>query len=382
MIGFWPTILDGESFGRGERAAFSIMTTARNTIAVVDIRDGGPPQHARQCAGQARALRDACLSFFPPAALPAVPALDWAARRWLTTSRSPYLPEVMEIADALGFSGVWLLNASYQWACTARAFEHDGAPWIVRSLDWPFVGLGRHVAVARMRGVAGDFFNVTWPGYVGALTATAPDRFAACINQAPMWRRTRHPWLRLFDFAANGLAVWARTGDMPPDQLLRRVFEVCEDYRAARRMLETTPVARPVIYTLVGCGAGERCVIERTHTGFVTREDDTCAANDWVPGRPGWEGRIGTRRFLKSSLAEAAEFSRRRRDALAAWCGAPTTADFDWLREPVLNPYTRLAVAMSPACGILRVIGYDITGALLPEPVTQPCEIDTAAVPA
>jgi hypothetical protein len=313
---------------------------------------------------------------------PIIPLLDWSARRWLTTSRSPYLQEIGQIADALGFSGVWLLNASYQLACTARALAHDGAPWLLRTLDWPFVGLGRHVAVARMQGEAGDFFNVTWPGYVGALTAMAPGRFAACINQAPMLRRTRQPWLRPFDFAANALAIWARTGDMPPDQLLRRVFEVCGDYRAARRMLETTPIARPVIFTLIGCETAERCVIERTETGFVTREDDTCAANDWVPRRPDWEGRIGTRRFLISSYAEAAEYSRRRRDALAEWAGAPTARDFDWLREPVLNPYTRLAVAMSPACGILRVIGYDAGDAALPEPVTQLCELETAAVPA
>jgi hypothetical protein len=358
------------------------MTAARSTIAVVDIRDGGPVRHAQACAAEARALRDACLGFFPRAVQPIVPALDWSARRWLTTSRSPYLAEITQIAETLRFSGIWLLNASYQLACTARAFEHDGVPWIVRTLDWPFIGLGRHVAVARMQGEAGDFFNVTWPGYVGALTAMAPNRFAACINQAPMWRRSGHPWLRPLDFAVNALTIWARRGDMPPDQLLRRVFEVCADYGAARRMLETTPIARPVIYTLIGRGAAERCVIERTETGFVTREDDTCAANDWVPSRPGWEGRIGTRRFLKSSFAEAAEYSRQRRDMLADWRGTPTAPGFEWLREPVLNPYTRLAVAMSPACGILRVIGYDVTGAALPEPVTEVCEIEAALVPA
>ena len=44
----------------------------------------------------------------------------------------------------------------------------------------------------------------------------------------------------------------------------------------------------------------------------------------------------------------------------------------------MLNPYTRLAVAMCPARGILRAIGYDVTGAELPEPVTQLCEIELA----
>ena len=195
-------------------------------------------------------MRDACLEFFPAAAKPLVPALDWASRRWLGRSRSPYVAEIARIAEALNFSGIWLLNASYQWGCTARAVEQDGAPWLLRTLDWPFKGLGRHIAVARMRGAGGDFFSVTWPGYVGALTAMAPGRFAASINQAPMWRRTRHRWLRPFDFAANALKIWRRIDLMPPDQLLRQAFETCEDFAAARRLLETTPVARPVIFTL------------------------------------------------------------------------------------------------------------------------------------
>jgi hypothetical protein len=270
---------------------------------------------------------------------------------------------------------VWLLNASYQWGCTALAREQDGVPWLIRTLDWPFTGLGRYMEVAHMRGACGDFFSVTWPGYAGVLTAMAPFRFAARINQAPMRRRFAQRWLRLYDLAANGLEVWARSDRMAPDQLLRQVFERCESYGTARRMLESTPVARPVIYTLVGTTANERCVIERTETGFATREHDTSAANDWVPNRPDWEGRIGTRRFLTSSFEDAAVQSRARREALAAWRGPLSAESFDWVKEPVLNPYTRLAIAMAPARGILRATGYDLTGATLPEPVTQMCEI-------
>jgi hypothetical protein len=355
------------------------MSEALSVIPVVDIRAGGPPLHARQSSIEARALRDACLSFFPGVALPLVPVLDSAARRWLKRSRSPYVLEVAQIADELDFSGVWLLNASYQWGCTARAFVEDGAPWILRTLDWPFTGLGRHVAVARMSGAGGEFFNVTWPGYVGALTATAPGRFAACINQAPMWRRTWHRWLRSLDFAVNGVAIYVGVDDIPPDQLLRQVFEICVNYKAARHMLETTPVARPVIYTLIGCAPGEACVIERTERDFVTREENTCTANDWAPARSGWEGRIGTRRFLTSTFEDAASYSRARRDTLAAWSGS-ANASFDWIKEPVLNRYTRLAVAMCPARGVLRVAGYDRSGdELLPEQVTQMCEIGAVA---
>ena len=347
-------------------------------IPLIDIRDGGPPSHARQSARQARALRDACLGFFPAALHPLLPLLDRGARRWLMRSRSPYVSEIGRIAEILQFSGVWLLNASYQWACTSLAREEDGVPWLVRTLDWPFPGLGRHVEVAHMQGDAGDFLSITWPGYVGVLTAMAPNRFAACINQAPMWRRTSAPLLRTFDLAMNGLKTLVQGGRMPPDQLLRHVFEICEDYRAARRMLESTPVARPVIYLLVGCGPHERCVIERTESAFVSREDNTCAANDWVPTKPGWEGRIGTRRFLVSTFEEATDKSRARRETLAGWA-EPLTADrFDWMREPVLNPYTRLAAAMCPARGILRATGYDLAGAELPQPVTQMCEIEAA----
>jgi hypothetical protein len=310
--------------------------------------------------------------------LPFVPVLDVISRRWLARSRSPYLPEIARIADALGFSGVWLLNASYQWGCTARASDEDGVPWLLRTLDWPFHGLGRHLEVARMQAAAGDFFSVTWPGYVGALTALAPLRFAACVNQAPMRRSTAHRLLRGYDFARNAYAVWRSDGLMPPDQLLRQTFELCADFAAARRMLEATPVSRPAIYVLVGCAAGERCVIERTETGFMTRENDTSAANDWLPCRAGWEGRIGTRRFLTDSFADAASYSRARRESLVGWSGACAASDFAWVREPVLNPYTRLAVAMCPARGVLRAIGYEATDGVLPQPVTAICEVATS----
>ena len=159
---------------------------------------------------RARALRDACLDFFPRA------AIRWCRRSiGCRVARLParvrlMCPRLRRLRRSLDFSGVWLLNASYQWGCTARAGEQDGAPWLSRTLDWPFRGLGRHTELARMRGRAGDFVSVTWPGYVGVLTAMAPRRFAAALNQAPMWRRTRHRWLRPYDFAANACASGRR----------------------------------------------------------------------------------------------------------------------------------------------------------------------------
>ena len=67
---------------------------------------------------------------------------------------------------------------------TALAREEGGVPWLARTLDWPFPGLGRFVEIARMRGAAGEFFNVTWPGYVGVLSGLAPGRFGAGSTRA------------------------------------------------------------------------------------------------------------------------------------------------------------------------------------------------------
>lgn len=342
-------------------------------IPLRDVRDGGPLRHAVEASDVGRALRDDCLSWLPSAARRAMPMLDAVTRRWLMRSLSPYVHEISAVATALGFSGIWFLNGSYQWGCTARARDDD-APWLVRTLDWPFPGLGRHVEIARMRGSAGEFYSATWPGFVGVLTGMAPGRFAASINQAPMWRRTRRPWLRPLDMMVNAAATWP-VRHMPPDQLLRQVFETAPDFTTARRLLETTPIARPVIYTLAGHEPGERCVIERTIDGFNTRVDDTGAANDWLLRREGWEGRIGADVIFTCSHDEAGANSHGRHAALTSW-EAPFVGAFDWVVAPVLNRYTRMAIEACPARGILRVVGYEsVPGFELPQPVTQMREI-------
>jgi hypothetical protein len=297
-----------------------------------------------------------------------LPAIDSVTRRWLLQSHSFYAEEVKAIAAELGFSGIWFLNGCYQWGCTAVSREQDGVCWIARTLDWPFPGLGRHVEIAHMQGHAGEFYNVTWPGYVGVLTASAPGRFAACINQAPMLRRTSRPWLRPCDMVLNARHTW-RIRHIPPDHLLRNVFETCTTFWEAKHRLETAVIARPVIYTLAGCHPGERCVIERTLDGFSSRSHDTSAANDWLLSRPSWEARVAAEALFTRRSDEAAENSRRRRQQLAVWPGVFGT-EFDWVTPPVLNSQTRIAVEMCPASGVLRVMGYEQPEALeLPEPV-------------
>ena len=350
--------------------------TALAPIPIVDVREDGPVRHAIDGRVRALALRNACVGWLPRLAAGLLPAIDSVTRQWLLRSRSPYTPEVQAIASDLGFPGIWFLNGCYQWGCTALAREQGGAPWLARTLDWPFPGLGRHMEVARMRGAAGDFDSVTWPGYVGVLTASAPGRFAACINQAPMRRRTRRPWLRPYDIALNARLTWG-IRFIPPDHLLREVFETCKTFGEAKHLLETTPIARPVIYTLVGCDRGERCVIERTHEGFASRDHNTGAANDWLRSQPLWEARVGPEALFTRTFDAAAENSRTRRTFLEAWPGA-FGGEFGWVSPPVLNSQTRLAVEMCPATGVLRAAGYEQTeGQELPDPVTLTCEMAT-----
>jgi hypothetical protein len=308
-----------------------------------------------------------------------LPTIDSATRRWLQRSHSPYVGEIEAIAASLDHPGVWFLNGCYQWGCTSLARDQDGAPWLARTLDWPFPGLGRRLEIVRMQGAAGAFDNVSWPGYVGTLTASAPGRFAAAINQAPLRRRTRRPVLRPLDMALNALRTW-RIRHIPPDHLLRAVFESAKTFGEAKHRLETTPVARPVIYTLVGCERGERCVIERTEDSFRTRDDDTAAANNWLHTVWPWEARVRAATLLTRTYEEAAENSRKRREHLAGWSGRFAGGNFEWVTPPVLNSQTRLAVEMCPALGRLRAVGYDLAeGQELPEPATHICDLAAVA---
>jgi hypothetical protein len=346
-------------------------------IPVIDVRDGGPLRRAAEATDRARSLRDGCVAWLPRAAAHAIPVMDAVTRRWLRRSRSPYVAEIDAIAATLGFSGIWFLNGCYQWGCTTLAREQGGAPWLVRTLDWPFPGLGCHLEIARMQGKAGAFDNVSWPGYAGVLTASAPERFAAAINQAPLWRRTRHPWLRPLDLALNAVRSW-RIRHIPPDHLLREVFETARDYDEAKFRLESTPIARPVIYTLAGTKPGEHCIIERTEDSHLTRAGEAAAANDWFEGKARWEARTRADLMLTRTYEETAANSWTRREHLARWQGS-FAGRFEWVVPPILNPYTRLAVEACPARSVLHATGYEcLTGSDLPQAVASTQSLQAA----
>jgi hypothetical protein len=326
------------------------------------MREGGPTVLVRQRRDQALALRAACLGWLPCGGLLARLA-DPLARWWLRRSGSPLVGEVEAIADIVGRPGIWLLHCAYAVGCTALADDSASGPVLRRTLDWPFPGLGALVEVARQRGRAGEFLNVTWPGFAGVLTAVAPGRFAASINQAPMRRVTTTAWLRWFDYALNALRVFFFVkGSLPPDHLLRVAFETCATFDEACRFLETSPVARPVLFLVVGCSAGERVLIERDETGARVWRDDTVVANAWHVGSPGWEPRV-------CGEGTPVANNHRRMAAMAAFSGRHPPR-LEWAVPPVVNAYTRLGVEMCAATGRLVVAGWEKEG-----PVTATTEV-------
>ena len=110
-------------------------------IPLRDVREGGPLRHAIEAAAEARALRDDCLAWLPPAARHMMPVLDAITRRWLMRSHSPYVAEIAAIAAALGFSGVWFLNGSYSGAARRWRAMTTRRGWCARSTG-RFPGLG------------------------------------------------------------------------------------------------------------------------------------------------------------------------------------------------------------------------------------------------
>jgi hypothetical protein len=321
-------------------------------VPVIDVRSGGPVAHARLRREPMAALRDACFSFLPGARRIA-PVLDRVSSRWLARTPSPYIDEIAAISGLIAGGGVWFVNASYEWGCTTRV---DAAPLprLWRTLDWPFPGLGRHVEVALQDGGAGVYANVTWPGAVGVLTAVAPGRFAAAINQAPMYRRTRGVALVAYDLALNAVETYRDAGCWPAPHLLRHVFDTCATFDAAVEMLATAPLARPTLYSIIGTSPSQACLIERMRTQAVVHRGNVTIANDWHPDSPRRDGYW----MPRGTLVRGPDDSDKRRQCLEA--EEPGDA-FGWLREPVLNGFTRLAVEASAASGELRVLGFEPT---------------------
>ena len=320
-----------------------------------------------------RALRDAVFGRFTPVLKAVLPPADRVARRWLARSASPYLAELDAIAARAGIAGVYAINISYEYGCTtlARADAPGRAPTLRRTLDWPFLGLGRAAVVVRRAGPAGEFFDLTWPGAVGTLSAVAPGRFAAAINQAPLLRRTRADMLRPVDYARNLAATLTRERGMPPLHLLRHTFETASNFSEALDLLRKVEIARPVLVTLVGCAPDEIAVIERRERDATVHRGAGSVANDWREAHASWEPR-------PCALADRRLDSVTRR-AMIEDAATRSAEPFGWVVPPVRNWNTRLAVEMNAGEGWMRALGFEPCNDVDAAPATLPFFVEDGA---
>ena len=312
------------------------------SIPVLDIPAGQEPALVSLAAEPERLallLKTARRTYTPWG----VKVADALSRSWSARSASPYAQVVGRVGEAMGRPGAFLLNYSYEWGCTTGAADDPAAGGVTlsRTLDWPFDGLGQALIVVRQTAAAGAYLSVTWPGFAGVLTGMAPGRFAAAINQPPLplpgWGRAVG-WL-------TARARVRRSTALPPDHLLRLVFETCADFDAAAALIRATPLCMPAIFTLAGTEPGQTLVIERTETAAF-HPASPIAANHWS-SRPGPAGKPRN----ASSLPRHAAMAR----------GGPDWSP-DWPRPPVLQPDTRLAMRANPRTGRLMVQGWEKTG--------------------
>jgi hypothetical protein len=304
----------------------------------------------------------------------AVPLVDRLSRRWLERQEDPYLHEIRRVAEGVGRSGVYFLNIVYEWACSTSAAPDPAGRGarLIRVLDWGLSGIGRHVVIARHATPHGPFYSATWPGYAGVLTAMAPGRFAAAINQAPRIPVLGARWL---DESVTRLRVLRQRGAIPAAHLLRRVFESARDYQDARAMLgDARPaLAMPALFIL--CGAAEEaCVIEawarqrRIHDAAAAEGFAIGVANDWLsrdlPGVPRGEA------LEWSATVSPRENNRVRRSAVCALQRGAFAGAAD-LAPPVINSHTVLVASANPVAGAMTVEALDLRPGPLPEVVAR-----------
>ncbi len=332
---------------------------ARPAIPVINTGPNFPLETLNADPRRAHLLFDAATHAIP---LRALKMLDAVSRRWLAKWDNAHLPEIDAIAARMDRPGVYFLSVNYEWACTCivKPSRSGNSAQLVRVLDWRTKGLGRHVMAARVAGPAGPYVTLTWPGYTGVIQGMAPDRFSAALNQAPM-RLTAG--VMPIDWVIGRAKLW-QTPHPTAAHVLRRAFDACPDFAAAKDLLMTAPIAAPAIYSLAGVAPDETCVIERTETTARVFDGVAVAANHWnsePTDTTPWRGRS---RGI-DSIGRAAQMAAMEADL------AP---DFSWLAAPVLNANTRLVMVADAQVGRLVAQGFEADG-----PATDPLDLAAAA---
>jgi hypothetical protein len=131
---------------------------------------------------------------------------------------------------------------------------------------------------------------------------------------------------------------------MTPSHVLRKVMEQATTYAEARAILTEHAMSTPAIFTLAGLKPNETCVIERTETEARVHDGANVAANHWQS--PGWTGHARG----GDSAGRAAMMHRTSTEL---------DPEFPWLKEPVLNPRTRIVMVSDASAGQLVAQGFE-----------------------
>ncbi len=148
------------------------------------------------------------------------------------------------------------------FACTSAAFYRPNQGMLhIRNLDWPGEYVGPYTIKVHYLSHQGEFTAVTWPGFVGIMSAVAKGRFSATINWLPWSNSGLLPaW-----FPKPNLLGW------PASFLLRYIFERCKTYEEALREIKRKKVVVPVLITLVGPKKEQAVAIERGTKNYRIR---------------------------------------------------------------------------------------------------------------
>ena len=315
------------------------LSDARVAIPVLETGPNYPLETLTAHLDRAHHLLDLATQRVPASILK---QLDKVSRAWLVRWENAHLTEIDAVAKKLDRPGAYFFSVNYEWGCSCRvAPSPDGeTARLARVLDWRTPGLGRNILAANVSSKVGTFTTLTWPGYTGVLSAMAPGRFSAALNQAPMRSKSGY---YILDWAANRRRVW----NMPhptPSHLLRQVFETAPDFSVAKQQLTEAQISTPAIFLLAGCKADETVIIERTETEAHVMLGAGVATNHWQA--LGWRGRPRGH----DSAGRAARMHQVAIDF---------DLDFHWAKPPILNDRTRLIMMADAARGTLIAQGFE-----------------------
>jgi hypothetical protein len=166
-----------------------------------------------------------------------------------------YVRELESIAKHvdISFSKLLLSNLSYDlaqyskfhYACSSFSYNLKGAPVLARNLDWAWPEtLGHHTIIVRFRKRQHEYYAVTFPGFVGVLSAMSPGKWAITVNMAPQ-------------------VISPKVVKLPALMLTRRACDSSRSYNSLVKNILRMDTQTSFFVHIIGTRKTEHCVIEK-----------------------------------------------------------------------------------------------------------------------